>query len=117
MYYIYYLFKNDVLILTCRFTNFGEIIRTMETASFNGFLKTLFYIIIAYYVIKLLARIFLPMLVKKAVEKAGESFQQQQYRQYQQQMHNPNVTVDGSKAAKPRDNKNVGEYVDYEEID
>ncbi|HEX8269027.1 MAG TPA: DUF4834 family protein [Flavobacterium sp.] len=89
----------------------------METASFAGFLKVLFYIILFYYAIKLVARIFLPMLVKKAVEKAGESFQQQQYRQYQQQTQNPNVMGDANKAAKPRTDKNVGEYVDYEEIE
>ncbi|HEX8561393.1 MAG TPA: DUF4834 family protein [Flavobacterium sp.] len=89
----------------------------METASFNGFIKTLFYIIAFYYIFRFLAKLFLPMLVKKAVEKAAQNFQQQQYGQYQQRQQNPNITVDTSKAPKARTTKNVGEYVDYEELD
>ena len=51
-------------------------------ASFSNFIRTVFYVIMFYYLFKFLARLFLPMLVKKAVEKAGENFQkQQQYAQ------------------------------------
>lgn len=91
----------------------------METASFNGFIKTLFYLIAIYYILRFLARIFLPILVKKAVEKAGQNFQQQQNRHYQQQnqRQDDSITVDVSKAARPRSTKKVGEYVDYEELD
>jgi len=91
----------------------------METASFTGFIKTLFYLIAIYYILRFLARIFLPLLVKKAVEKAGQNFQQQQYRHYQQQhqRQDDNITVDSTKAARPRSTKKVGEYVDYEELD
>ena len=92
----------------------------MDTASFNGFIKTLFYLIAFYYIFRFLARLFLPMLVKKAVEKAAENFQQRQYGQYNNPnpQHAPeNITVDTSKAAKPRETKKVGEYVDYEELD
>lgn len=95
----------------------------MHEASFSGTLRILFYIIAFYYIFKFLARIFLPMLVKKAVEKAGENFQQQQ-RQYQSGGYqNPRtsaqneVIYDSAKATKPRETKKVGEYVDYEEID
>ncbi len=47
----------------------------MQEASFNGLLKAIFYMIAFYYIFKFLARLFLPILVKKAVEKAGENFQ------------------------------------------
>lgn len=92
----------------------------METASFSGLLKAILYILAFYYAFKFLARLFLPVLVKKAVEKAGENFQQQQ-RQYQS-YHNPRpssdeILYDNSKATKPRETKKVGEYVDYEEIE
>ena len=50
----------------------------MQTASFNGFIKTIFYMIAFYYIFKFLAKLFLPVLVKKVVEKAGENFQKQQ---------------------------------------
>ncbi len=85
----------------------------METASFNGFVRVLFFMIAFYYVIKFLGRIFLPVLVKKAVEKAGESFSQQQ-RQQQNPYGNVQQTVTPEK---PRETEKVGEYVDFEEID
>jgi Domain of unknown function (DUF4834) len=93
----------------------------METASFNGLLKTILYAVAFYYVFKFLARLFLPVLVKKAVEKAGENFQQQRqaYEGYQNQ-HQSNadeITYQTPKSDKPRETKKVGEYVDYEEIE
>lgn len=92
----------------------------MDTASFNGFLKTIFYIIAFYYIFRFLAKLFLPMLVKKAVEKAAQNFQQHQYGPYTNrppQQSPENITVDTTKAAKSRETNKVGEYVDYEEID
>jgi hypothetical protein len=80
--------------------------------------------IMFYYVFKFLAKLFLPILVKKAVEKAGENFQQQQ--QYAQQCHAQNnqkynnqdeIIIDTARSKNPKETKKVGEYVDYEEID
>jgi hypothetical protein len=90
----------------------------METASFNGFLKTIIYLIAFYYIFKILFRIFLPILLKKAVHKAGQNFQQQTRHYQDTQFRSPNdIHVDTSKAAKSREKKKVGEYVDYEELD
>jgi len=90
----------------------------METASFNGILKTLFYIIAFYYLFKFLARIFLPVLVKKAVEKAGENMQRQYQQNANQSTSNQDeIIYNTSNNTKPRETKKVGEYVDYEEID
>jgi hypothetical protein len=92
----------------------------MQTASFSGFIKALFYIIDFYYIFKFLARLFLPLLVKKVVEKAGQNFQQQ----YQSRSYGNTTTSNEdemiyttTKNSKPRETKKVGEYVDYEEID
>ena len=93
----------------------------MQEASVLGFIKTLIYIIAIYYIIKFLARLFLPILVKKAVEKAGENFQkQQQYAQgnsWKKTTTTDEVIIDTANAKKTREIKKVGEYVDYEEID
>ncbi|MEL1254816.1 DUF4834 family protein [Flavobacterium sp. DGU38] len=97
----------------------------MQEASFTNLFKTIMWIIAFYYIFKFLAKIFLPVLVKKAVEKAGENFQrQQQYNQYNQgnawQNTNTNkdeIIIDTTNAKKSRETKKVGEYVDYEEID
>jgi len=90
----------------------------LETASFNGFLRTLLYIVAFYYIFKFLARIFFPILIKKAVEKAGEQFQQQyQSNTSYQASSKDEIISNNSKSDKPRETKKVGEYVDYEEID
>ena len=88
----------------------------METASFTGFFKTLIYIVGFYYVFRFLAKLFLPILLKKAVQKAGENFQKQQ-QQYQNTSTEKDIIYDKSTSSKPRETKKVGEYVDYEEIE
>lgn len=92
----------------------------METASFSGILKTLCYIIAFYYVFKFLARLFLPILVKKVVEKAGANFQQQYQSQYNSNTSSSNqdeFSTPSAKSDKPRETKKVGEYVEYEELE
>ncbi|MEG2102209.1 DUF4834 family protein [Flavobacterium sp. FlaQc-28] len=95
----------------------------MQEASFSGLIKAIFYMIAFYYIFKFLARIFLPVLVKKAVEKAGENFQrQQQYSQdnsWQKARNTTNdeIIINTANAKNPRETKKVGDYVDYEEID
>ncbi len=91
----------------------------METASFNGFIKTLFIIIAVWYLIKFLARIFLPILIKKAVSKAGQNFQQQQNQYNNSRRYSDNeIKIDTEVPnQRPREKKKVGEYVDYEELD
>ncbi|HEX8576187.1 MAG TPA: DUF4834 family protein [Flavobacterium sp.] len=92
----------------------------MDTASFGNIIKTLFYILIFYYVFKFLAKLFLPVIVKKVVEKASQSFEQQytnKNRQYHSGTQQDEIIVDTPSSSKPRETKKVGEYVDYEEID
>jgi hypothetical protein len=94
----------------------------MQTASFTGFIKTLFYIVAFYYIFKFLAKLLLPLLVKKVVKKAGENFQQQQQQRsqdtsWQKARSNDEIIIDTSNSKKSRETKKVGDYVDYEEID
>lgn len=92
----------------------------MQEASFTGFFRTLFIIISFYYIFRFLAKLFLPVLVKKVVEKAGQNMQQQQ-RQYQDSWRNTQngetIIYNTENVKKPRETKKVGDYVDYEEID
>ena len=93
----------------------------MQTASFNGIIKTLFYILAFYYIFKFLAKLFLPILVKKVVDKAGENFQKQQQHAQDaswKRTHNSDeIVYNTAKTKNPSETKKVGEYVDYEEID
>jgi len=84
----------------------------MYTASFMGFLKTIAILIIIYYAIRFLFRMFAPVLVNQVVKKAQQSFyeQQQSHQQAQQQSYTDT-------SSKPREKKKVGEYIDFEEIE
>lgn len=93
----------------------------LQSASFTGFLRTIFIILLVYYGIKILVRFFAPYFVrymsKKMQERFGEQFQQQQ-RQQQTRTEREGETVIDKAPSNKRDSDNkVGEYVDYEEID
>lgn len=85
----------------------------MQTASIPGFIRTILIIILIYYAFKILARIFLPFLMRKMMQKAGQSFQKQaeQFQQQQNQQQAP------PKQEVPKSKKQVGEYVDFEDVD
>lgn len=93
----------------------------MQIASFTGFIKALFYMIAFYYIFRFLAKLFLPLLVKKVVEKAGENMQKQQQRSqdasWKKTQTKDEVLYNTANAKNPRETKKVGDYVDYEEID
>ena len=92
-----------------KFSIFDENISIMETASLSSLVKTLLWIVAIYYIVKFLARLFLPVVAKKVVEKATEQFQQQQQQQQQQKTQQ-------NKTDKPKEKKIVGDYIDFEEI-
>ncbi|SFD07101.1 DUF4834 family protein [Algibacter pectinivorans] len=86
-----------------------------------GLLKTILIIALVYYGIKIISRIFAPLLLKfaakKAEERFGGQFGQFQKRQSQQtEKKEGEITIDKIPETKTS-NKNVGEYVDYEEIE
>ena len=112
---------NDNLFLNCKLVNFTEILfLEMDTASFTGLLKAILYLVIGYYIFKFLVRLFFPIVVRKVVSKAEESFKQQYQSQQQNyttnsQQNRPNrdeIVSDTAKSNNPKSTKKVGEYVD-----
>ena len=92
----------------------------MQFASLTGILRTLFIMVCIYYAIRLLARIFFPIMVRTVVQKAEQSFQQQQQNYQRQNSQDSFTNVDTNanrRSDRPRETKKVGEYIDYEEID
>lgn len=83
----------------------------MQTAGLAQLFESLVTLLLIYYVIKFLARLFLPTIAKKVVEKAAEQFKEQQKQNASATNH------DHLKSDKPKETKKVGEYVDFEEID
>jgi ubiquinone biosynthesis protein UbiJ len=84
--------------------------------------RTLAIIIIVYYVLRWLAKIFAPILMKRMVNKMQQKAQQQQ-QQYNQHRQNTTQAREGETIIDKKPNTpkqssdDVGEYVDFEEID
>ena len=81
-------------------------------ASFSGTLRVIAIIILSYYLLKFLIRIFAPILIQQVVKKAEQNFYEQQ-----QNMHNRQQGYTDTASDKPKEKKKVGEYIDYEELE
>ena len=85
-------------------------------------LRTLAIIIIVFYVLRWLTKIFAPILMRRMVNKMQQQAQQQQ-QQYNQQRQNTakaregETVIDRKPSTPKQSNNDVGEYVDFEEID
>lgn len=90
----------------------------LQTASFTGLLKTILIIMLVYYGLKILSRIFAPALLRYVTKKAEKQFGQQfnSYQRSEPQKKEGEIVIDKMPHSKSS-NKTVGEYVDYEEID
>jgi hypothetical protein len=90
----------------------------MEEASVQGFLRTILILILLYYGLKWLGRILFPVLFQKAVRNFEEKMKQEQGQSApSDQMKEGETVIDRRPGPQRETNKNVGEYVDYEEID
>lgn len=94
----------------------------IQEASAMGLLRTVLIIIFIYFAIKILARLFKPFLLRFVVKKAEQKFGQQfggfKNQQNPKQKHKAGETViDKMPNRNTSSNKDVGEYVDYEEVD
>lgn len=81
-----------------------------------NFLRTVLIIILVYYVLKFLVKLFAPYLLKKAVDKVQQKAQQQ-YNQQEPIVDEGKTVVDKKPQSTKESNNSVGEYVDFEEID
>lgn len=91
----------------------------LQEASLTGFLRTILIILLVYYAVKILTRMFAPYLVrymsKKMQQRYGGQFQQ--YQEPRQQYKEGETIIDKMPEKDSSSNKKVGEYIDYEEID
>lgn len=83
-----------------------------------GLLKTIFFILLFYYAFKFVAKVFAPFLLGKLAsnmqQKAAEQFGKQQARSA---VKEGETIIDKAPKKEAQSKNNVGEYVDFEEID
>ena len=93
----------------------------LQHASVVGLIRTILIIMSIYFGIKILARLFTPFLMKfvakKAEQRFGDQFGQfQKARPQEKRKKEGEIIIDKIPNTKTS-NKDVGDYVDYEEID
>ncbi|MBT8318762.1 MAG: DUF4834 family protein [Gramella sp.] len=94
----------------------------MLEASLSGVLKTVLIVLLVYFGLKILLRYFGPLILKYFMRKMGKKFEQQFSQQFggaaqKTQDKEGKVSIDKKPKNGRQSNKNVGEYIDYEEID
>ena len=83
-----------------------------------GFLKLILVLILTYYLLKLLARWFAPKLFAYAVRKTEERFKEQFGNYTQDEAKQPGeVSIDKRPTKNKTTSRDVGEYIDFEEIE
>lgn len=81
------------------------------------FLKIILFIVIFYYVFFLIIRYLFPYILKRHIKKTQERFYGKQQEQQKHNRKEGDVNIDYVPEDKKKKNGDIGEYVDYEEVD
>lgn len=86
-----------------------------------AFLKTILVILLVYYLLKILAKMFAPKILNYAAKKTESHFRKtfegfnQENKQQEEQVGD--VIIDKKSTTKKGKSEKVGEYIDFEELD
>ena len=81
-----------------------------------GILRTIVIIMLVYYVFKIVARYAFPFFIKRFMGKMENKFREQQGFNKEEEVNIGETVIDKAPNNKTSNN-NVGEYVDYEEVE
>jgi len=86
----------------------------IQTASLIGLIKTLLILLLMYTLFKYIIRLFAPFIISSLVRRISRKFDQSQ--SDSTQYDEGEISIDKS-ITKNKSNNDLGDYVDYEEID
>jgi len=90
----------------------------MQEASVSGFLRTILIIMLVYYGIKFVGRYLFPIFFQKMVKNFEKKVREQQgHQQEVDASKEGETTIDKKPRPDKKSNNDVGEYVDYEDVD
>jgi len=90
----------------------------MQEASLTGFLLTISYIILIYYGLKIIGRYVFPIFFKKIMNNFEQKVKEQQdYQAPADNIKEGETVIDKKPSQNKGSNNDVGEYIDYEEVD
>lgn len=81
-----------------------------------GLLRTIVIIMLVYYVFKIVARYAFPFFIKRFMGKMENKFREQQGYNKKEEVNIGETVIDKAPTNKTS-NSDVGEYVDYEEVE
>ncbi len=81
-----------------------------------GILRTIFIILVFYYLVKFLMRIIAPYLLAKGMNKMNDHLKREQSFKTEKKREEGKVTIQNNRDAEKKISPNLGEYVDYEEV-
>jgi len=87
----------------------------LQTASFVGLIKTLLIFVLVYTIFKYVMRLLAPFIMKSIAKKAEAHFRNQSTQKPPSQKEGE-ISIDKMPNSQSS-NPNVGEYVDYEEVE
>ena len=83
-----------------------------------AFLKTILIILLVYYLLKFLVKLFAPKILSYAAKKTESHFKQAFDNQHSSEEDNIGDVIINKKSSKKKANsEKVGEYIDFEELD
>tara|TARA_R110002051_G_scaffold54224_1_gene101550 strand:- start:2511 stop:2804 length:294 start_codon:yes stop_codon:yes gene_type:complete len=83
-----------------------------------AFLKTILIILLVYYLLKFLVKLFAPKILSYAVKKTESHFKQAFDNEPASDNENIGDVIINKKTSKKKaDSEKVGEYIDFEELD
>jgi hypothetical protein len=88
----------------------------MITASFSGLLRIIFWLLLISFLVRLVARLALPYVIRKASEKMNEQHRSQHSSQPQRPPGDVRVETKPGQQKSNGPSDNDGEYVDFKEI-
>ena len=89
----------------------------IQEAGLVTFFRTIAIILLVIYGLKFIARYVIPLVLKRAVNKAQQRAQQRNSDTYSDDVKVGETVIDKKPSRANTRENNVGEYVDYEEVD
>jgi len=91
----------------------------MQQAGLVNFIRTILIIVVVYYALKFIGRIIFPMFFKKMMNNVEKKFNEQQHNNSTSEKHvkEGETIIDKTPNQSTKSNNDVGEYVDYEDVE
>ena len=84
-----------------------------------NFIRTILIILVIYYTLKMIGRFVLPIFMKKMMQNVEKKFNDQHGRatSRNENVKEGETVIDKAPITKANSNNEVGEYVDYEDVE